>query len=104
VFRLNSWTAGWITTTLQTITPNLRDFRQVKIRVPYCLALLSDGVDVRQTVGEANCEQWLGLDRLLIQLWESRAVRPQVVWATADCAACLLPEAMKSGIVELVNA
>jgi hypothetical protein len=103
VFRLNWWTIGWVATTLQAITPKHRDFRHIKIRIPYCPTFLRAGANIRQTVGEANYMQWLDLDRLLIQLWESRAVRPQVVCTTADCLGCLLPEVTKSGIVDFVK-
>ena len=103
VFHLNSWTVGWVVTTLQTITPKHRDFRQLRIDIPYCPTFLSAGANVKQTIGEANYAQWSDLDRLLIQLWESRAVRPQVACLMADDPGCLLPEGMKNGIVDFVS-
>jgi hypothetical protein len=103
VFRLDSWTVGWMATTLRTITSNHRDFRLLKIRIPYCPAFLTDDANTRQHVGEANYIQWLDIDRLLIRLWESRAVRPQVICTTANCLGYLLPEVTKSGIVDFVR-
>ena len=68
------------------------------------------GADAEQTVGEANFKQWLNLDRLLVQVWESRSIRPKVIFTEQegmsdmrDCMGCLLPEITKRGIIDLVD-
>jgi hypothetical protein len=92
--------------TLRTITPEHRDFRQIEIHIPYYLILPGDSVNVRQAIGAANFGQWLDLDRLLVKLWESHSIRPKIVpmemTGTGDFVECLLPEVMRSGILDLV--
>jgi hypothetical protein len=108
--RLNSWSVEWIVMALRTITPKHRDLRQITIRIPYCFALLDVGINVRQNIGAAYFEQWLDLDRLLVQFWESHSIQPTVICGmriggegTGDCIGCLLPEAMRRGIFDLVK-
>ena len=71
----------------------------------YRSAVAGPGANVRQAIGEANFEQWLNLDRLLVQFWESRSIRPKVVCAKLregrDWAGCLLPEITGRGIIDL---
>ena len=48
----------------------------------------------------------MDLDRLLVQFWESRAIRPKIVCKVAEMCECvgyLLPEATERGITELVD-
>ena len=93
----------WITLSLQTVTPKHRDFRQILILPPYDSALADASTDVRQTVGDHVYGLWLDLDRLLVQLWESRCIRPMVPTTTQHTRrymGCLLPEVMKRGMVE----
>jgi hypothetical protein len=103
----------WIIVALQTITPEHQDLRQITISV-YDNLIPSDadniGADAEQTVGEANFRQWLNLDRLLVQIWESRSIRPKVIFTEQegmsvmrDCMGCLLPEITKKGIIDLVD-
>jgi hypothetical protein len=107
VLRLNSWSVRWITTALQTITPEHRDFRQISIHTPHDLILAGGDANVRQVIEEAAYEQCLGLDRLLVQFWESRSILPRVICATQTgeeqdttyCVGCLLPEITRRGIV-----
>jgi hypothetical protein len=105
VFRPASLNVEWITATLQTITPEHRNLRKISIYVPYHLTLFHVGDNVRQTIGEANFEQWLDLNRLLVQFWESCSIHPNVIrtrpnWEgrdERDCIGCLLPELMREG-------
>ena len=102
----------WITMALRTITPNHRNLRQIFIGIPYALSRHGVGANIRQTLGETIYERWLDLDHLFIQLWESNSIRPGVRYSctsesekkeTVDCVSCLLPEATKRGIVDLVK-
>jgi hypothetical protein len=105
-FRLKSWSVEWVAMTLRTITPEHRDFEEIKIDIPYRPILGGVGANVRQAIGAANFGQWLDLDRLLVKLWESHSTRPKVVSTTSTCTGdfigCLLPEVMRSGILDLV--
>ena len=91
--------AEWLTTALQTITPEHRNLRQISISV----------LDAWQTAGDAICGQWLSLDRLLVQLLESRSIHPNVVLGGMQgtgkryCIERLLPELTKRGLVELIE-
>jgi len=108
-FRLNSRRVEWITATLQTITPKSRDLRQIAIHVPHYLTDV--GSYVIQTAGERIPGQWLDLDRLLVQFWESRSIRPMVVrtmpgderWDGEDCIGSLLPEITRREIIDLIE-
>ena len=96
---------------LQTITSEHRDLSQISIYVPNYMADVGVGADVEKTIGGANFGQWLDLDHLLVQLWESRSVRPKVIRAAAvgrgrdmrDCIGSLLPEMTKRGMIDLVH-
>ena len=97
--------------TLQTITPKHRDLRQISIRIPFFLTVTYTYGDTisnaTPTIGEPFREQWLDLDRLLVQLWESHSIRLRVVYLTRgdlrDCIGSLLPEMTKGGLVDLVQ-
>jgi len=102
VFHLQSLSVEWAAMILRTITPNHQDLRRVSLYVQFDFALTSAGADVRRTVGERIVGEWSNLDRLLVQLWESRSIRPQVIsvtldeeQGTRDCILCLLPEITK---------
>jgi len=63
---------------LETITPEDKDPQQISISMAYNAALDCDGVNVRQTIRETIYGQWLDLDRLLVQFWDSRSISPRV--------------------------
>ena len=107
----SSWNVEWMTLTLQTITPNHRNLRQISIYLDYDYDWVQD---VREAIGEAVCE-WLALDRVLVQLWESYSIRSKIkysrVWRrekreekeVGEFVGCLLPETTKKGIIDLVE-
>jgi len=109
-FRSGSGRVEWITTALETITPKHRDFRHIKIFVPSDLTGFDVGDDIRQYIGETVSKEWLDLDRLLVQFWESRSIRPKVGCGlrgekdqnTVYCIGCLLPEITERGIIDLI--
>ena len=102
---------GWITAALQTITPNHQDLRHISIHMWQILTFVSTGENKR-TMEEQVLGQWLELDRFLIKFWESHSIRPKVVCMDKgskekqvrmrNSMGCLLPEATKRGIVDLV--
>jgi hypothetical protein len=111
VFRPNSWSVEWITTALQTITAKHRDLRQISVRMCYPIVYNLSGAgidaDVREAVGEAGYGEWLELDRLLVQLWESRRIHLMAVFTkgqnTGSSIGCLLSEITKRGMIDLVE-
>ena len=95
--------------TLRTMTPVHRDLRQISIYVPR--GLVQPEPDFSQTMMEEIRGQWLGLDRLLIQLWESRSIRLKVTHAISKgemqnewiryFVEGFLPEIAERGIVDV---
>ena len=110
VFRPGSVCVEWITTALQTITPEHRELRQISIYVPHHLTRYNVGADIRQSLGETTFGRWADLDRLLVQFWESCSIRPRVGCVKLGekgknigySVGRLLPEITKRGIVEPV--
>ena len=107
VFRPGPWGVKRATTALQTITPEHRHLWQIAIHIPYywTLAMLLAKVD-GPTV-EVRFERWLDLDRVLIQFWESRSIRPNLIPVAkpdaGDQIRYLLPEIMERGAIDLVG-
>ena len=105
VFRPESKTVEWVTVALKTVTPAHRDLRQISIHIPYYLTLPRVYTNLRQGIGKASSEEWLDLDCLLVQLWESRSIRPKFVCMTKGTLGVsigyYLPEIMRRGIGDL---
>ena len=106
-FRPGSLDVEWITTALETITPEHRNLQQVFV---YCDTTL--GPQIRENIVERNHEQWSDLDHLLVKLWESRSTCPKVrvysmleeeveMQGMIDALGQLLPEAAERGLIEL---
>ena len=99
--------------TLETITSRQRDLQRISIHIPHILsyAIQEDGVTIEQTEVANPGTRWLDLDRLLVQFWESRSIRPKVVYPRTmdgkkglrDWAGYLLPEITKGGIIDVVE-
>jgi hypothetical protein len=113
VFQCGSLSSEWVTMTLETIGSRHRDLQRICIHIPHILsyAIQEDGITIEQTEVANPGTRWLGLDRLLVQLWESRSIRPKVVYPRAmdgkrglrAWAGYLLPEITKRGIIDLVE-
>ena len=104
VFRPKPRWIGWVITALQTITPEHQDLRRITIYIPHYLTLAVALTNLRQTIGETDCEKWLDLDRLLVQFWEARSIRPKIVFQTDEGMGdigCLLPEITKKGVIDI---
>ena len=110
-FKLDSQLVSWVTTALRTVTLEHRDLRRVLIYTPYYSTLVDVGTDVGAFIGGAVCQQWLDLDHLLVQLWESHSIRPRVISETPigarpdmrECFQLLTPEVTRRGIIDLVK-
>ena len=110
VFRVSPESVGWVTTALQTIPPEHRDLQRISICVPRRLALGDYGPDIIPSLGEDASRQWSDLDRLLVEFWESRSIRPAVGCKRLGekqqnmdyRIGCLLPEITKKGLVDPV--
>ena len=106
VFRVSTESVGWVTTALQTITPEHRDLRGISIRMPRSLVFGGVGPDTVHSLGVAIYRRWSDLDRLLVEFWESRSIRPRVgcrglgamQWDMDYCIEYLLPEITRGGI------
>ena len=104
--------AQWVVRALRTITPDHRNLQRIILRVPwithfYPTLRRSEPVNIRHAIGETTYRQWLELDRLLAQLYESHSIRPKVqdqyAEGVSSCVETLLPEVTKRGIVGLVD-
>ena len=102
----------WVVTTLRNVTRDHGNIQLISLYlpdVPYSTVISrTDPSDGMAMVGEAMYSLWSELDRLLVQLWESHSIRPEVTcdappegaWSWVDC---LLPELMKRGAISLVE-
>ena len=111
-FWCDQLSAEWIVMALQTITSKHRDLRRISFHIPYHDTVGAPSTDIRKTVGETAYEQWLDLDRLLVQFWESHLIRPKITYSYGledgrkggmDFVSRLLPEITKRGVVDLVK-
>ena len=116
VFMCGRQGAEWVSTTLRTITPNHRNLQQISLYVPEVLYNTTlnraNPANVRGVIGEVTHEQWLGLDRRFVQLWESHSIRPKLLYylppgedldGPTSRVESLLPEIMRRGIADLVR-
>lgn len=99
-------TAG-ITNTLRSISPEHRDLKKVSIYADlWCDRSPNGPIDPKEVVGEVIYKQWMDLDALLVQLWESQSIRTKLVGEKAGRAyrlfTSLLPQVTERGIIEQV--
>lgn len=108
-FRCGTTHIMWIISALRTITSEHEDLQQISIHIPYYPSYIADPANIRGIVGEEVYRQWMDLDHLVVQFWESRTIRPKIMHLAAEkglmvaCIGVLLPEITKRGISELVN-
>ena len=103
--------ARWVTSALQTITAKHRDLRRVSISLDYYGTIITCGTDFGQFIGEPTLGEWLELDRLLSQLWESYSIPPKIICfalihkdeIVRSLVGRLLPETTVGGITNLVG-
>jgi len=107
LFRPQSSRAKWITAAFQTITPNHRELQKISLGFPY----FADSLNVDTLKQSTNYGEWLDLDRLLVQFWESRSTGPKVICVVWEgqkrdfrgFTECLFPELTKRGAIDLVE-
>ena len=101
-----------MTIALRTITPKHQDLRKISILPANYATMVMYGAGVMQIVEEEGfIGQWLELDRLLVQVWESRSISLEVLYkvmprdgeSMRNLMKGLLPEATGRGMVDLVN-
>jgi len=111
-FRVSSWSVGWITMALRTVTPKHRDIRTISIfAVDHSTLFDIVNADLGGMAEEETLE-WLELDRLLAQLWGSHSIRPKILYNAfswnegmiCDWVGRLLPETTERGILDLARA
>ena len=109
-FEVDPPDVDWIAMELQSITPKHQDLQQISIHLPGRMIPSSADTDTRERMGETIYGQWLDIDRILVQFWELRSIRPRVVCLIATGAepavghfvGSILPEATRSGIIDLL--
>ena len=69
-FHLEELHDVWTTLALKTLTSKHRNLQRVSIYIPMTFTRML----------EETRRQWMDLDRVLVQLWESNAIRIQVVY------------------------
>jgi hypothetical protein len=103
---------------LQTVTSNQHDFQKISLYLRPLHSTRIPGGNAargRDVVEESNYKQWLELDHLLVQLWESHSIRLTVsYWAPpgkggeleevmSTRAHSLFPEVTSRGIAVFVG-
>ena len=91
----------------QTTIPKHQELRKVSIYVPRHLTFFKCDTFKQST----SYGQWLDLDCLLVQFWESRSTRPRVILTTRDgekrnmrrFAESVLPELTRRGTIDLAE-
>ena len=110
ILRLEELDDVWTAMVLKTLTSEHRNFRKVTIHIPIAISSVGEPVNVKQSIGEETHGQWMDLDHILIQLWESNAIHTQVIYTTEgekkearEFIGALLPEMTKRGKVEMLE-
>ena len=88
----------WLLTTLSTVTRDHRELRQITLAMISFIAIGDPRcVSIRVLLGETVYQEWLELDRLLVQLCELHSIRLEVVDETYEMRTrmkVLLPQVM----------
>ena len=87
------------------------DLQRITIHVRYHSVFIAKPTHYKQTTREKIHREWVDLDRLLIQFWESRTVRPRIICQVGEKQkkpmweriGDLLPGVTERGITELVD-
>lgn len=115
--RIRKSCPKWVISALRTITSNHRKLQSVTIHAPYVDAGLyrnidrADPANIRHAIGrgETTYMDWLELDRLLVQLWETHSIRLEVMYYEYPdgmgrrCVDSVLPEVTWRGIANLAR-
>ena len=107
----------WATNTLRTIPSHNENLQQISFLVLDTLIDIRSTYSVnpatlRHAIGETSYREWLELDGLLALLWETRSIRPEVLygfpsWVDGQtarrCIDSLFPEITTKGIADLAE-
>jgi len=91
---------------LQTTTPKHQELQKILIRFPYSLLFPYEVKAIKRSTTYA---EWLDLDRLLVQLWETRSAGLKVTctaWPgrkgeVRDFTNCFFPELTRRGAIDV---
>lgn len=109
-FVLRTLSVKWITLALQSVGREHKDLRRIAVYVPRQLTIFPAPVDVREAIGEELLEEFLELDRFLVNLWKSLSIRPSIIRPNyrtietsdmVDCVKSLVPEMAGRGMIGL---
>jgi hypothetical protein len=115
LFRCKGLDPEWIAMALRTVTPDQHHLQQISLYAPGHLprrTFRGDPAHGKDAVGESNYRQWLELDHLLVQLWESHSICLKVSYyapsgkegeVASTCVYSLLPEVTSRGIADFVR-
>jgi hypothetical protein len=99
-FRCGRPNIQWITMALQSIES--KNLQQI---IVHCYSIFQN------PVGEIAHRAWRDLDRVLVQFWTSRAIRPKIEYEAGEegedlkgLAPVLLPELTRRQVVDLLEA
>ena len=98
MFRFNTRHTTWAVLALKTITSKHGDLQQISIFFPF---------NARDTIDKYTYNQWMDLDRSLVQLWDSHGIRVNIVCNVGEenregfweWIGALFPETKKRGII-----
>ena len=105
----------WAIKALRTVTHDNINLQQLSFDAAWTSYGPNVGDDdlneLLSDIGETSYQEWLKLDNVLAQLWESHSIRPEVTYnvprgmdEVAECRMqILLPEVTTRGIVDLVR-
>ena len=103
---------GWVIKTLRTVTHNHRELKQITLEIISGAGITGYEHDIGRAVGENTYQEWLELDRLLVQLCELHPIRLKVLYHPYKGTnenrerrrmKILLPEMMTRRMVDLVG-
>jgi len=107
----------WVVMALRTVTPDHINLQQISLDASHTTLRLRnfnrvDPANIGDAIGETVYSEWLELDHLLVQLWESHLIHLKVLynspkWADRKRARSfvesLLPEVTTRGAVDLIG-
>jgi len=105
VLRPASLSIKWITTAFQITLPKHQGIQKISLHLHPQLSLIDD-----DTIKESESYgEWMDLDRLLVQFWESRSTPPKVTFTTPGgeeqdtrhFVECMLPELTRREMIDL---
>lgn len=109
-FNLTQIEVVWIAMALKTLTYKNRDLREILLHIFVESSPEDEPDNVREPIGDEVHKQWVDLDQVLVQLWESNAIHTKVIYPTRreeeetrEYIGTLLPEMVRRGIVEMMD-